>query len=157
MTDQDNSTRLLFEMVADELERKMKRHSQRVSHCDGFEFEPTARVAAYLSSGRVVASFSNGQTQLLGQIAMASFVNAGGLLRQGQNLYAASSASGTASIGIPGTGGRGTVNTGSLEMSNVDLATQFTSMITAQRGFQANGKVITTSDEMLQDLVNLKR
>jgi flagellar hook protein FlgE len=109
------------------------------------------------NAGDVTGVFSNGQTQLLGQIAMASFVNAGGLLRQGQNLYAASSASGGPAIGIPGTGGRGTVTTGSLEMSNVDLATQFTSMITAERGFQANGKVITTSDEMLQDLVNLKR
>ena len=109
------------------------------------------------SAGDITGVFSNGQTQLLGQIAMASFVNAGGLLRQGQNLYAASSASGTPSVGVPGSGGRGTVTTGSLEMSNVDLATQFTSMITAERGFQANGKVITTSDEMLQDLVNLKR
>jgi len=109
------------------------------------------------AAGDITGVFSNGQTQLLGQIAMASFVNAGGLLRQGQNLYAASSASGTASVGVPGSGGRGTVTTGSLEMSNVDLATQFTSMITAERGFQANGKVITTSDEMLQDLVNLKR
>ena len=109
------------------------------------------------SAGDITGVFSNGQTQLLGQIAMASFVNAGGLLRQGQNLYASSSASGTASVGVPGSGGRGTVTTGSLEMSNVDLATQFTSMITAERGFQANGKVITTSDEMLQDLVNLKR
>lgn len=109
------------------------------------------------SAGDITGVFSNGQTQLLGQIAMGSFVNPGGLLRQGENLFAASSASGTASIGVPGSGGRGTVTTGSLEMSNVDLATQFTSMITAERGFQANGKVITTSDEMLQDLVNLKR
>ena len=109
------------------------------------------------SGGDITGVFSNGQTQLLGQIALASFVNPGGLLRQGQNLFAASSASGSASVGIPGSGGRGTVTTGSLEMSNVDLATQFTSMITAQRGFQANGKVITTSDEMLQTLVNLKQ
>jgi flagellar hook protein FlgE len=109
------------------------------------------------SGGDITGVFSNGQTQLLGQIAMGSFVNPGGLLRQGQNLYASSSASGTPAIGVPGSGGRGTVTTGSLEMSNVDLATQFTSMITAERGFQANGKVITTSDEMLQDLVNLKR
>jgi flagellar hook protein FlgE len=109
------------------------------------------------AAGDITGVFSNGQTQLLGQIAIASFVNPGGLQRQGQNLYAASSASGSASVGLPGTGGRGTVTTGSLEMSNVDLATQFTSMITAERGFQANGKVITTSDEMLQDLVNLKR
>jgi flagellar hook protein FlgE len=109
------------------------------------------------AAGDITGVFSNGQTQLLGQIAMGSFVNPGGLLRQGQNLFAASSASGTPSVGSPGSGGRGTVTTGSLEMSNVDLATQFTSMITAERGFQANGKVITTSDEMLQDLVNLKR
>jgi flagellar hook protein FlgE len=109
------------------------------------------------SGGDITGVFSNGQTQLLGQIAMGAFVNPGGLLRQGQNLFGASSASGDASIGLPGSGGRGTVTTGSLEMSNVDLATQFTGMITAQRGFQANGRVITTSDEMLQELVNLKR
>jgi flagellar hook protein FlgE len=109
------------------------------------------------SAGDITGVFSNGQTQLLGQIAMGNFVNPGGLLRQGQNLFGASSASGDASIGMPGQGGRGTVTTGSLEMSNVDLATQFTGMITAQRGFQANGRVITTSDEMLQELVNLKR
>jgi flagellar hook protein FlgE len=109
------------------------------------------------SRGDITGVFSNGQTQLLGQFAMGSFVNPGGLLRQGQNLFGASSASGDASIGIPGQGGRGSVTTGSLEMSNVDLATQFTGMITAQRGFQANSRVITTSDEMLQELVNLKR
>ncbi len=109
------------------------------------------------SGGDITGVFSNGQTQLLGQISMGSFVNPGGLLRQGQNLFGASSASGDVSIGLPGQGGRGTVTTGSLEMSNVDLATQFTGMITAQRGFQANGRVITTSDEMLQELVNLKR
>ena len=109
------------------------------------------------SGGDITGVFSNGQTQLLGQIAMGAFVNPGGLLRQGQNLFGSSSASGDASIGLPGQGGRGTVTTGSLEMSNVDLATQFTGMITAQRGFQANGRVITTSDEMLQELVNLKR
>ena len=109
------------------------------------------------SGGDITGVFSNGQTQLLGQIAMGAFVNPGGLIRQGQNLFGSSSASGDPSIGIPGAGGRGTVTTGSLEMSNVDLATQFTGMITAQRGFQANGRVITTSDEMLQELVNLKR
>jgi flagellar hook protein FlgE len=109
------------------------------------------------SGGDITGVYTNGQTQALGQIAMASFVNPGGLLRQGQNLFAESSASGSASIGEPGTSGRGSVTTGNLEMSNVDLATQFTGMITAERGFQANGRVITTSDEMLQELVNLKR
>jgi flagellar hook protein FlgE len=108
------------------------------------------------AAGDITGVYTNGQTQALGQIAMASFVNPGGLLRQGQNLFAESSASGNPSIGEPGQGGRGSVTTGSLEMSNVDLATQFTGMITAERGFQANGRVITTSDEMLQELVNLK-
>jgi flagellar hook protein FlgE len=109
------------------------------------------------AGGDITGVYTNGQTQLLGQIAMAAFVNPGGLLRQGENLFAESSASGGASIGQPGAGGRGSVATGALEMSNVDLATQFTGMITAERGFQANGRVITTSDEMLQELVNLKR
>jgi flagellar hook protein FlgE len=109
------------------------------------------------SAGDITGVYTNGQTQLLGKISMASFVNPGGLLRQGQNLFGESSASGLASIGEPGIAGRGSVTTGSLEMSNVDLATQFTGMITAERGFQANGRVITTSDEMLQELVNLKR
>jgi len=109
------------------------------------------------SGGDITGVYTNGQTQALGQIAMASFVNPGGLLRQGQNLFAESSASGSASVGIPGSGGRGSVTTGSLEMSNVDLAAEFTSMIEAQRGFQANGRVISTADQMLQDLVNLGR
>ena len=86
-----------------------------------------------------------------------AFLNSAGLARAGQNNFAATSASGSANIGKAGTGGRGTVTTGELEMSNVDLATEFTGMITAERGFQANSRVITTSDEMLQELVNLKR
>jgi flagellar hook protein FlgE len=126
------------------------------SQTDGFS-SGTLVTFTIGSAGDITGVFSNGQTQLLGQIAMASFVNPGGLLRNGQNLFVESSASGGPNVGIPATGGRGTITTGSLEMSNVDLATQFTSMITAQRGFQANGRVITTSDEMLQELVNLKR
>ncbi len=108
-------------------------------------------------SGQISGVYTNGSTQVLGQIALANFLNSAGLLRAGQNNFAPTSASGSANIGIAGTGGRGTVTTGALEMSNVDLATQFTSMITAERGFQANSRVITTSDEMLQELVNLKR
>ena len=109
------------------------------------------------NAGELSGVYSNGQTQVLGQIALANFLNSAGLLRAGQNNFSATSASGAANIGTAGTGGRGTVMTGALEMSNVDLATQFTGMITAERGFQANGRVITTSDEMLQELVNLKR
>jgi len=109
------------------------------------------------NTGEITGVYSNGQTTRIGQIAMASFQNPAGLIRGGGNLFSSSSASGAAAIGSPGTGSRGLITTGSLEMSNVDLATQFTGMITAQRGFQANGRVITTSDEILQELVNLKR
>jgi len=109
------------------------------------------------NGGQITGVYSNGQTQILGQIATASFVNPAGLLRAGQNMFTTSPASGAPAVGLPGSGSRGGIATGSLEMSNVDLASQFTGMITAERGFQANGRVITTSDEMLQDLVNLKR
>jgi flagellar hook protein FlgE len=109
------------------------------------------------NGGEITGVYSNGQTQKLGQIAMAAFLNPSGLLRAGQNSFTTSSASGDPAVGIPGSGGRGEITTGALEMSNVDLATQFTGMITAERGFQANGRVITTSDEMLQTLVNLKQ
>lgn len=107
--------------------------------------------------GEVVGIFSNGLTRKLGQIAIAKFLNPGGLLKMGQSLFAPSANSGTAQIGLPGQDGRAQISAGYLEMSNVDLAQQFTSMIVAQRGFQANSRVITASDEMLQDLVNLKR
>ena len=109
------------------------------------------------NGGEITGVYSNGQTQVLGQIALASFLDPAGLLRDGSNNFVMSSASGRPSIGKPGSGGRGSVLTGSLEMSNVDLATQFTQMITAQRGFEANSRVITTSDQMLQDLVNLRQ
>ncbi|MFN8455286.1 MAG: flagellar hook protein FlgE [Anaerolineae bacterium] len=107
--------------------------------------------------GEVVGVFSNGLTRKLGQLAIAKFLNPGGLLKMGQSLFAPSANSGTAQIGLPGQDGRAQISAGYLEMSNVDLAQQFTSMIVAQRGFQANSRVITASDEMLQDLVNLKR
>jgi flagellar hook protein FlgE len=107
--------------------------------------------------GEIVGVFSNGLNRTLGQIALAKFLNPGGLLKMGQSLYAPSANSGLAQVGLPGQDGRGQVAAGYLEMSNVELAKEFTSMIIAQRGFQANSRVITTSDEMLQDLVNLKR
>jgi len=108
-------------------------------------------------TGDIVGVFSNGLNRKLGQISLARFMNPGGLLRSGQNLYAELANSGRAEAGVPGSGGRGQVAPGFLEMSNVELAQQFTNMIIAQRGFQANSRVISASDEMLQDLVNLKR
>jgi len=108
-------------------------------------------------SGEVTGIYSNGLNRTLGQIALATFGNPGGLTHAGGNLLEVSANSGDPQVGVPGAGGRGTVSPGFLEMSNVDLAQQFTNMIMAERGFQSNSRVITTSDEMLQDLVNLKR
>ena len=88
---------------------------------------------------------------------MASFDNPPGLEKVGGSLYRSTANSGIASIGVAGAGGRGTMASGTLEMSNVDLAQEFTNLIIAQRGFQANSKIISVSDEILSDLVNLKR
>jgi flagellar hook protein FlgE len=107
--------------------------------------------------GTLVGVFSNGLRQPLGQIALASFANPGGMEKIGDSMYRPSVNSGNVQIGTAATGGRGTLAGGTLEMSNVDLAQEFTNLIVAQRGFQANSRIITASDELLQDVVNLKR
>jgi flagellar hook protein FlgE len=107
--------------------------------------------------GVVTGVFSNSQKQALGQLALATFNNPSGLEKLGDSVYRSSANSGLAEVGVAGSGGRGSLVSGALEMSNVDLALEFTNMIIAQRGFSANSKVITASDEMLQDLVNIKR
>ena len=104
--------------------------------------------------GREIAT---GDTQVLGTIQLAAFANPNGLERVGGGLYAVTPASGDAQLSQAGNQAVGTVSAGTLEMSNVDLAQEFTSMILAQRGFQANSRTITSSDEMLQELVNIKR
>ncbi len=109
------------------------------------------------STGEITGIYSNGANRVIGQLALASFTNPGGLQRQGQNLWAPSSNSGEAIVGLPNTNGRGAVSTGTLEGSNVDLAQQFTNVILAQRGFQSSSRVITAGDQMLQDLVNIIR
>jgi flagellar hook protein FlgE len=109
------------------------------------------------SDGLITGVFSNGRNQALGQMAIATFANPVGLEKAGNSLYRSSINSGTAQIGIAGQAGRGTLSGGTLEMSNVDLAAEFTNLIVAQRGFQANSRVVTTSDELLQEVVNLKR
>jgi flagellar hook protein FlgE len=109
------------------------------------------------SSGYVQGTFSNGQLQLMGQIALANFNNPQGLVREGQNQFMASASSGEPIIGIPGTAGRGGLVGSALEFSNVDIAQEFTSMIIAQRGYQASSKIITTADEVLQEALALKR
>jgi flagellar hook protein FlgE len=107
--------------------------------------------------GTIVGTFSNGNKQAVGRIAMANFTNPTGLEKAGDSTYRAGSNSGTATIGEAGNGGIGSLVSGSLEMSNVDLSQEFTNLIVAQRGFQANARVITTSDTVLQELIDLKR
>jgi len=108
-------------------------------------------------NGEIIGTFSDGLTDILGKIALAVFNNPAGLQEIGNSLYAQSPNSGLPLIGEPGSGGRGTIIPGALEMSNVDLAEEFTKMIIAQRGFQANARVITTADQILNELVNIRR
>ena len=109
------------------------------------------------SDGTITGFYSNGTNKALGTMQLAVFNNPAGLLRVGQNHFQESAASGVANTGNPGTGGRGSLTPGSLEQSNVDLAQEFTSMMLAQTGFQANARTIQTSDQMLQELVNMRR
>ncbi len=110
------------------------------------------------NDGRIYASYDNGQSKLLGQIAVAQFSNASGLEKDGDNLYKATQNSGDFDgIGVDIAADGGYMTTGVLEMSNVDLSSEFTEMITTQRGFQANSRIITVSDTLLEELINLKR
>jgi flagellar hook protein FlgE len=109
------------------------------------------------ADGTLLGSFSNGLKQSIGKVALATFTNPSGLSKVGGSLYRGTVNSGDPQVGAAGTGGRGELTGGALEMSNVDLSAEFTNLIIAQRGFQANSRVITTSDELLQELVNLKR
>ncbi len=107
--------------------------------------------------GKIYGLYSNGMQQLIGQVAVARFINPMGLIHNGENMWLAGINSGEPNVGEANTNGRGTVASSTLEGSNVDMAQEFTNMILAQRGFQASSRIITTSDEMLQELVNLKR
>lgn len=108
-------------------------------------------------NGVITGIFSNGQTRVLGQLALARFVASTGLLKMGRNLFAETYESGQPIVGNPTTSGLGRVLSNTLELSNVDLAEEFIKMISAQRGFQANSRVVTTADDLMQELVNLKR
>lgn len=109
------------------------------------------------TSGMIIGQFSNGQVLSLAQVALANFNNPSGLTKTGDSLYVKSTNSGEPLIGAANTSGLGGFNSRSLEISNVDLAQQFSDMIVTQRGFQANSKIITTTDTMLEELINLKR
>ncbi len=108
-------------------------------------------------TGKVIGEFSNGMIRDIGQVAMARFANPAGLMKTGNTAFVESNNSGLKQIGQAGTAGFGSIASSSLEMSNVDLSLEFTEMIVTQRGLQANSRIITTSDEVLQEVVNLKR
>lgn len=131
--------------------------SVKPTSIDGY---PTGNLVTFSigSDGILTGIYSNGQQQPLGLIALASFENPAGLQKVGENMYIPTTNSGDFKKAVKaGSEGTGVLNPGTLEMSNVDLSKEFTDMIITQRGFQANSRIITTSDEMLQELVNLKR
>ena len=109
------------------------------------------------SEGLISGVYSNGQLEPFFQIALADFPSYWGLTEIGDSLYQASFSSGQAAVGTPGSGRLGNITNNSLEMSNVDLASEFVKMITTQRAFSANARVISTSDEILAELINIKR
>lgn len=108
-------------------------------------------------TGEINGIFTNGMSKIIGQVALAVFKNPAGLEKTAENMFQVTPNSGDPIVGLPGSSGLGSINSGTLEMSNVDISNEFAEMISTQRGFQANSRIITTSDEMLQELVNLKR
>jgi flagellar hook protein FlgE len=130
--------------------------STSFSNQDGFDAGSLVRISVD-TSGQIAGVFSNGQTRLLGQVALASFQAPDQLARIGGSLFAQTESSGTPTFGQPATGGRGTVSAGTLEQSNIDMASEFVRMIASQRAFQANSKTLTTADSLLAELMTLKR
>jgi flagellar hook protein FlgE len=136
----------------------------RGNNLGAINFPPGARLQSYEigADGTITGTYDNGQQLAIGKIAIANFSNPDGLEKAGDTEFTESSNSGRAQVGVagqvfPGTGQNGSLTVGSLEMSNVDLSQEFTNLILAQRGFEASSKVITTSDQVLQDLVDMKR
>lgn len=152
----DAQTPLTFDIDVEQMTQFAGQSQVNLTRQDGF---PAGALVSFAVSptGEIAGIYSNGSHRIIGQIALANFVNAAGLQRSGQNLWEPTSNSGDAIVGLPNTNGRGAIQTGTLEASNVDLSQQFTSMIVAQRGFQSSARVTSAADQMLQDLVNLIR
>ena len=123
---------------------------------DGF---PSGSLVSFSigSDGTIQGAFNNGKTLAIGQIVLATFPNSQGLLRVGENNFMTTLASGLPTVGVPGSGGRGTLAGGGLESSNVDIATEFAQLILAQRGYEANARAFTATDQVTQDTINLGR
>ncbi|MBF8983091.1 flagellar hook protein FlgE [Lutibacter sp. B2] len=152
----DGADQLDFEMNLNKLTQFSDTSNAAATKIKGYK-QGSLTEYAVASSGEIIGVFSNGERRVLGRVALANFTNPAGLQKTQSNMYNETRNSGMAVIGKAASNGFSSLNPGSLEMSNVDLGQEFTNMITTQRGFQANSKVITTTDEMLQELVNLKR
>lgn len=157
VTDTDGADPVTFDIDLSNMTQLATDNEVATSASDGLPAGTFAGFYQTPSNGEIFGVYSNGMTQLIGQLAIATFTNPSGLISTGKNLYEVSPNSGEPNTGAAGTGGRGTIASGYLEGSNVDLGQEFTNMILAERGFQAASRIITTSDEMLQELVNLKR
>jgi flagellar hook protein FlgE len=131
-------------------------YSANVESQDGFPYG-TLQSYSIGQDGTVAGIFSNGLNRALGKIAMAQFANPAGLEKMGSNLYRTTGNSGQAQILSAGSSGAGKISAGFLEQSNVNLADEFSNMIITQRGFQANTKIVTAADELLQDIISMKR
>lgn len=147
---------LIIRFDSEKMTQNDSESTLKVAETNGYKFGTLSNIDID-SMGRVIGIYSNGITRTDGILAISRFNNPAGLSKLGDNLFQISANSGDAIIGQAGVDGRGLINPGALEMSNVDLAREFTDMIITQRGFQANSRIITTSDELLQELVNLKR
>jgi flagellar hook protein FlgE len=156
MIDKSKTPNVTYTIDVQDLTQYAGNTEARVSASDG---SAAGILSSYTVSntGQIVGVFSNGLKQTLGQLALANFNNVNGLEKIGDSMFRSTVNSGLAQVGSAGSGGLGLITSGALEMSNVDLAQEFTNLVIAQRGFQANSRIITTSDEILQELVNLKR
>ena len=151
------ASQLTFQIDFSDITQYASASNVKASRVDGYT-TGTFETFSIGSDGVISAVYSNGQMKPLAQIALATFENPGGLLKEGDNLFSQTTNSGAFTKGVlPTYEGTGQLAPGTLEMSNVDLSREFSDMIVTQRGFQANTRIITTSDEMLQELVNLKR
>jgi flagellar hook protein FlgE len=147
---------LNFEISLSKLTQFSDKSNARATYIKGYK-QGALSEYAIAPNGEVIGAFDNGQRRVLGRVAVANFKNSSALQKFQSNMYLETRNSGRANIGKPSQDGFPELNPGSLEMSNVDLGQEFTNMITTQRGFQANSRVITTTDAMIEELVNLKR
>ncbi|HZJ58026.1 MAG TPA: flagellar hook protein FlgE [Clostridia bacterium] len=151
-----NTGGLRIEFDPEKMTQNDSESTFKIAESDGYEYGTLNNITID-SMGRVIGIYSNGKARMDAVLAISRFNNPAGLLKLGDNLFEVSANSGDPIVGQAGIDGRALINPGALEMSNVDLAREFTDMIITQRGFQANSRIITTSDEILQELVNLKR